>query len=205
VKNTPEDAVAALHFTLSSLYGTLLKLLADSVDPDKSELHEEATARAIARPKTAPGLIGRLYSLVGQLESEVETCRQAKMGTVDENVLLLLEDLPPVFPIVAEAEAGSTAQSEDELSDADGDGDGDGDGPDLTDFAWIPPLPFDEVHARIRERRVPGTCERLLSREDFNSWVDSIVPATFLLTGSCKSRVLSDYGGRPVGLEDADT
>jgi len=186
VKNTPEDAVAALHFTLSSLYGTLLELLVDSVDPNKTELHEQATARVIAHPETAPGLIGRLYALVGQLESEVEACRQAKVGTVDENVLVLLEGLPPVFPIVAEAEESSTAQSEGELSDADGDGDG----ADLTDFAWVSPLPFDEVHARIRERRVPGTCERLLSREDFGSWVASNVPATFLLTGSCKSRVL---------------
>jgi hypothetical protein len=111
------------------------------------------------------------------------------VGTIDENVLSLLEGLPPVFPIVVEVEGGSTAQSEDELSDADGDGTGDGDGPDLTDFAWVSHLPFDEVHTRIRERRVPGTCGRLFSYENFSSWAASIVPATLLLTGSCKSRV----------------
>ena len=184
--NTPEDCVAALRFTLSSLYGTLLELLVDSMGPDKSELHEKAAARAMAHPKTASGLIGKLYALVGQLEREVEACRQGLMGDVDEDILRLLQSVPQVFPDVGEEE--SPAETEEELSDAD-----DGvDGWDLTDFRWVSPLPFDETQTNLRARRASGTCEWLLSHEDFGTWAASDVSATFFLTGSCKYQHLSE-------------
>lgn len=183
VANTQEDSVAALHFTLMLLYSTLLELLAGRIEPNEhdEEIFQKATARKFGDPKPALGLIGKLRVLVDQLDSDVEVCRQGRLGDVNEDVMRLLGGLSPAFP--DDAEAQSSAQSEAELSDTDDDGDGEDFQTDLFDAS---PLSAGEVQAGLRARRVPGTCEWLLRHEDFGAWAASDVSTTFSLTGSCK-------------------
>ena len=138
------------------------------------EFKVKVTARAIANPKRGSGLIRELHGRVEQLDSEAQACKQSKLGDADSHVLRILEDVPHILPDV---------NSEEELSESDEDSDD----WNLTDLRWISsPLPLGEIHTSLRGRRVSGTCEWLLSREDFGSWETSGVSAVFSLTGSCK-------------------
>ncbi len=175
--NTPEDALAALHFALLSLYGSLLELLAitELKFGLAGKVREWVMAKAIANPKAAPGVIWKLHRIVAELESAAQTChRSIKAGVaVDDRILHALENTPHIFPDLGEDDRPPRNDEDDE-------------GWDLTDFSWASPLAFVEAHTAVQEKRAAGTCGWLLSRDHFGSWETSDVSSTFWLTGSCK-------------------
>jgi hypothetical protein len=177
--NTSEDALAALAFALLALYGSVLELLA-SAELGSFMISDMLLAQAMANPKTARGLVGRVYAMVDQVEAAAEACQRSMIGDPDQDILDLLANTPSIRP-VSQAET-EPPKSGDEMYDADGDDDD----WDLTDLQWISRLPFDEAHQALRDKRASATCAWLLHGQDFGNWEDSNVCATFWLRGSRK-------------------
>jgi hypothetical protein len=162
-----------------TLYRALLELLINT-ESKSAAMKERAIARAIAEPKTASGLIGKLYLLVDKLETEVEACQRSKLLDIDADILSLLENAPSIRPDPA------LDNGESQNGDGPYDGEDNDEGWNLTDLQWISPLSFEQIHKHLQEKKTPGTCEWLVSREDFGNWQNSQVSATFVLRGSRK-------------------
>lgn len=172
--NTSEDALATLGFALLALYGSALELLASAGLGSAAEL-----AHAISSPKTARGFIGRLHAALDQVEAAVEACQRSKIGDLDEDILHLLTTTPSILP--GSHPGTKPPGSGDEVSNSDDDEDD----WDLTNFQWISPIPFDEVHSALRDKRALDTCAWLLQNQDFHTWETSDM-STFWLRGSRK-------------------
>ena len=183
LSNTPEDEYAALLFTLQDLYRGLLELLVTaSASSSASNLSLNLNiGRVISNPLTASGIVKKLYDLVQRLDEAVVRCKEKRVGPVDPEVVRSLDDIPRV-----RFETLSSSGDSGEISSADAERTEEDDEKDMELLDWLSTLPHARYHRNIQKKRVEGTCNWLIQRAEFESWLHGSQSTCLWLRGSCE-------------------
>lgn len=183
LSNTPEDEYAALLFTLQDLYRGLLELLVSASASSSASTSSLSLniARVVSNPSTASGIIRKLYDLVQRLDEVVVRCEEKKVGSVDPEVVRSLEDTPRVrFETLSPSgNSGEISSAETEKNEVD-------DEKDMELLDWLSTLPYARHHRNTQRKRVDGTCNWLIQRTEFESWLQGSQSACLWLRGSCE-------------------
>lgn len=188
--DTPEEAFAGLRFALHNLYAAMLELLIHT-GMKNSPSRDRETARAIANPTNAKGIIGRLHNLANQVEDAALNCEKMRTEAVDFDISTMLEESPrirlepPPQDVRREGSAGEPGDNDDSDDDYYYDED-----EDMDRLDWLSSLPYSKHHDKVKRRRTRGTCDWLLQRVEFNNWQDGPQSASLWLQGSCESSFL---------------
>ncbi|KAK3339887.1 hypothetical protein B0T25DRAFT_512128 [Lasiosphaeria hispida] len=168
LENTPEEAYAGLRFAMLKFYAAVLEILRVSVLSGHFD-NTSDISQAMVNPKHARGAVRILFRLSDNVDDAVHECAEMQTGTVDPEIVSLLEDLPLIHQ-----KDGEQDDYEDYVEDED---------EQLDRLEWVSP-DYSEHHENLRAAQTPNTCEWVLQHEVFRIWEQSGQSAVLWLRGS---------------------